>query len=95
MRDEAKAELEQDLGRRVRRLRLARNRPQAVLATQAGISLRALRNLESGTGSSVSTLLRVLTALECEAWLQALVPELATLPIGELSRVLTRQRARR
>lgn len=95
MGDEAESGLEADLGRRLRRLRLARNRPQAVLAAQAGISLRALRNLESGTGSSVSTLLRVLTALECEAWLQALISELATLTIGELSRVLTRQRARR
>lgn len=94
MLDEAIADLEADLGRRVRSLRLARNRPQAVLAAEAGISLRALRNLEAGAGSSVSTLLRVVTALESEALLHAVGPCWTTPSIGELSRVLVRRRAR-
>ena len=57
-------ELQITLGERVRRLRLARNADQRAAASKAGISERALRNLEAGRGSTVETLLRTLKALD-------------------------------
>ena len=59
-------ELQADLGERVRRLRLSRNIDQRTTADKAGISEKALRNLESGHGSTVETLVRTLEALEYE-----------------------------
>jgi transcriptional regulator with XRE-family HTH domain len=57
-------ELQVALGARVRRLRLARNIDQRATADKAGISEKALRNLEAGRGSTVETLLRTLKALD-------------------------------
>ena len=57
-------ELQQQLGERLKRLRLNRNLDQRTTAEKAGISEKALRNLEAGRGSTVATLLRVLKALD-------------------------------
>ena len=57
-------ELQIELGQRVQRLRLSRNLDQRATADKAGISLRALGNLEAGRGSTVETLLRTLKALD-------------------------------
>lgn len=43
-------EMEVDLGARLKALRLSRNIDQATLAERAGISVRALRKLETGDG---------------------------------------------
>ncbi len=63
------AELERLLGRRVKQWRLLSNVSQARLAAQAGVSLRALRRLETGAGSTVATLLQVIQALGQEKYL--------------------------
>ena len=55
---QAPNELQSTLGERLKRLRLNRNLDQRSTAEKAGISERALRNLESGQGSTVETLLR-------------------------------------
>ncbi|MGA9978450.1 MAG: XRE family transcriptional regulator, partial [Candidatus Sulfotelmatobacter sp.] len=57
-------ELQVALGERIRRLRLSRNTDQRTTAGKAGISEKALRNLEGGRGSTVETLLRTLKALD-------------------------------
>ena len=57
-------ELQILLGERLRRLRLNRNLDQLTTAEKAGVSEKALRNLEAGRGSTVETLLRVLKALD-------------------------------
>lgn len=57
-------EIQVELGSRLRRLRLDRNLDQISTAEKAGISEKALRNLESGHGSTVETLVRVLKALD-------------------------------
>lgn len=49
-------EMEAELGERLRTLRLFRNLEQKTLAELAGVSVRALRDLESGRGSRVKTL---------------------------------------
>jgi transcriptional regulator with XRE-family HTH domain len=53
------SQLQCELGTRLRSLRLAHNFDQRTTAEKAGVSERALRNLESGRGSTVETLVRV------------------------------------
>lgn len=54
---------EDQLGRLVRAERLRRGLDQRDLAETSGVSLSALRRLEAGNGSTVRTLLSVVTAL--------------------------------
>ena len=67
-------EMEQDLGEKLKRMRLNKNLDQRTLAERAGVSVRALRNLEGGLGSTVQTLLRIVRALGRESWLQTVAP---------------------
>ena len=61
--------LEELLGRNVRQARIHEQLTQAEVATRANVSLGALRHLESGSGATVSTLVKVLRALGQEEWL--------------------------
>ena len=56
-------EILQTLGQRVRAQRLAQELPQHELAQMAGLSLGALRKLESSGQSSLETLVRAVQAL--------------------------------
>lgn len=56
-------EILQTLGRRIRAQRLAQGLTQSELAQMAGLSLGALRKLESTGQSSLETLIRVVQAL--------------------------------
>jgi transcriptional regulator with XRE-family HTH domain len=67
--------LEELLGRRVRQARIHEQLTQAEVATRANVSLGALRHLESGSGATVSTLVKVLRALGQEEWLTTLGSE--------------------
>ncbi|WP_199225938.1 MULTISPECIES: helix-turn-helix domain-containing protein [Chromobacterium] len=86
-------EMEAELGEKLRRLRLNKNIDQQTLAARAGISVRALRNLESGQGSSVNTLLRVLRTLGRESWLQTIAPVPTINPLTLTRAAKPRQRA--
>ena len=55
--------LAKELGRRIQAMRLAANWTQAALATKAGLSTPSLSHLEDGKGAQLSSLLRVLRAL--------------------------------
>ena len=88
-------ELQIALGERLRRLRLNRNLDQCTTAEKAGISEKALRNLESGRGSTVTTLLRVLKALEYLQGIDMLAPEISVNPLDLLRQPKAPQRARR
>ncbi len=67
-------ELERELGRRFRDLRVAKRLTQAELAEQANVSIGALQHLEGGSGSTTTTLAKVLRALGEERWIEALGP---------------------
>lgn len=67
-------EMEAELGERLRTLRFFRNLEQKTLAELAGVSVRALRDLESGRGSRVKTLVCVLCALGLQDWLNTIAP---------------------
>ena len=88
-------ELQTALGERLKRLRLNRNLDQRATAEKAGISERALRNLESGHGSTVETLLRVLKALDYLQGIDMLAPESSVNPLALLRQSKAPQRVRR
>jgi DNA-binding XRE family transcriptional regulator len=88
-------ELQIALGERVRRLRLARNTDQRATAGKAGISEKALRNLEAGRGSTVETLLRTLKALDALQGIEMLAPEVTVDPLALLHASKPPQRVRR
>lgn len=89
------SEWEQFLGEQVRKLRLDKNIEMATLAEQAGISMKALGNLENGNGTTLKTLVKVLQALDATDWLEALYKGIDIDPIQLLKSKHPRQRARR
>jgi transcriptional regulator with XRE-family HTH domain len=91
----APKELQQLLGERIKKLRLNRNLDQLTTAEKAGVSEKALRNLEAGRGSTVETLLRVLKALDYLQGLDLLVPEASINPLLLLRQSKTPRRVRR
>lgn len=61
-------ELEQELGNSIKQLRLLKNISRESLCAHAGVSLTALRNLETAGGSSVRTLILVARVLGKTDW---------------------------
>ena len=88
-------ELQVELGRRMRLLRLSRNLDQRTVAERAGIARAALQNLESGRGSSVQTFLRTLKALNYLEGIEILAPEPTINPLSLLQTKKPPQRVRR
>jgi transcriptional regulator with XRE-family HTH domain len=87
-------ELQGILGEQLQSLRIAKNLDQRTTAEKAGISERALRNLEAGRGSSVESLLRVLKALNSLEGIEMLAPKPSVNPIALLRRTEARRRVR-
>ena len=77
-------ELQAVFGKQLQELRIAKNLDQITTAEKAGISERALRNLEGGRGSSVETLVRVLKALDSLDGLRLLAPKPSVSPLAFL-----------
>ena len=88
-------EWEAEVGDQLRALRLRANLDQRTLAEQAGIGLTALKNLESGKGATVKTLIKMLRALDRVAWLATLAPAVSISPLQMLKAKPVRQRASR
>ncbi len=66
--------LEQQLGLALRRRRVAQGITREALAERANVSIGALRNLETGAGANVTTLVRAVHALGGDDWLTHLEP---------------------
>ena len=88
-------EWESDLGEQMRALRLRANLDQISLAERAGIGLTAVKNLESGKGATVKTLIKTLRALDRADWLTSLAPPVGISPLQMLKTKPARQRASR
>ncbi len=86
-------EIAEALGKRIRARRLLANVSQAALSDKAGISRRALVQLESGQGSTVHTLISTLKALGLEQQLSFLVPVPTVSPMAMLKAKRLRRRA--
>lgn len=89
MTDTAIAE---DIGKRLRDLRLGQNFSQEEIAQNSGISLKAVRNAEAGKSTLVTyiKILRVLNALD---HLETFIPPAGMSPL-ELARMAGRKRQR-
>lgn len=86
-------EWETELGQQVRLLRLRQNHDQRALAARAGVALNALKNLESGKGATLKTLIKILRALERADWIETLAPTVSVSPLQMLKSKPTRRRA--
>lgn len=72
------------LGEQVREQRMRAGLDQQTLARRASISVGAVKNLESGKGSSLTSLVKVIRALRREDWLQSLAPRITVSPMQML-----------
>ena len=88
-------EQEEQLGERLKLLRLNQNLNQMTLAERAGISVGALKNLESGSGSTLKTLIAVLRTLGRQEWLSTIAPVATINPLNMPRASQQRQRASR
>lgn len=95
MAEHTPEELEVTLGEQIRALRVNRNIDQKTMAERAGISLRALRNLESGAGTTLRTLVSVVRALGRQDWLRMVGPVASINPLMLSRTAQPRQRASR
>jgi len=62
---------------------------------RAGIALTAVKNLESGKGATLKTLIKTLRALDRADWLASLAPAVSISPLQMLKSKPARQRASR
>lgn len=88
-------EMEFELGSQLKALRLSKNLDQKLLAERAGVSVRALRNLEAGQGSTIKTMVCVLRALGRQEWLNTVAPVATINPLTLTRDAQPRQRASR
>ncbi|MGA2151140.1 MAG: helix-turn-helix transcriptional regulator [Geobacteraceae bacterium] len=88
-------ECEAELGQQLRELRLRQNIDQRRLAEQAGVALNVVKNLESGKGATLTSLVKVLRALGRTDWLNTLAPAVSISPLQMLKVKPVRQRASR
>ena len=73
-----------EIGHRIARYRLNRDKTQAALAQEAGVSHRTMARVEHGHSVQASSLIRILRALELVENLDTLIPEPAVSPIQQL-----------
>jgi transcriptional regulator with XRE-family HTH domain len=79
-------EWESRLGDQVRRARIAARLGMDGLAEAANVSTGALRNLEHGRGSTLTTLVKVARVLGRQDWLDGFAPEVTVSPMAMLAR---------
>lgn len=80
-----------ELGERIRDVRIAGAMTREDLAKKAGVSERTVARIESGTSVSFDNMIRVLYAINCSKNIDLLVPEQKILPedifVGKKKRV--------
>jgi transcriptional regulator with XRE-family HTH domain len=86
-------EWEAELGKQIRGLRLRQDLDQRRLAERAGIALNAVKNLETGKGATLRSLIQVLRVLNRTEWLGTLAPAVSISPVQMLKSKTPRQRA--
>jgi len=73
-----------ELGLRLAHLRVQRNLTQAHLAKQAGISKPTLERIEAGRDAQLSTMIRLLRALDLLDALHLVIPPISVSPMSKL-----------
>jgi len=75
-----------ELGRRLERHRLERNWTQAKLAADAGVGQATVQRAERGESVQMTSMIKLLRALELLGGLDAAIPKSIELPIAQLER---------
>jgi len=75
-------QIEKELGIRLKRFRLDRNLSQAVIATRSGLARRTITAIENGEGSTLSTLIALLRALNALDTLEGFLPDPGVSPMA-------------
>ncbi len=88
-------ELQQDIGNKLRKLRLKRNMPRQVLADEAGISIGSVVQAEAGKDIRLSTLLSILRVLGGLDRAVNLIPSITLSPLEIIDHGKERLKARR
>ena len=83
-----------ELGRRLERHRLERNWTQAELAAEAGIGQATVQRAERGESVQMTSMIKLLRALEVLGGLDVAIPESIDLPIARLEREQRKRRRR-
>ena len=86
-------ELELMLGENLKTVRLQKNLDRKTLCERAGVSMNALKHLESGQGATVKTLIRIIRALGRQDWLTSIAPQVSINPLHMVRNKTLRQRA--
>ena len=81
------------LGQNLRDIRLRQNIDQRQLAERSAVALNVIKNLEGGKGTTVTSFIKVLRALDRDAWLDTLAPQVSISPMQILKQKPTRKRA--
>lgn len=84
-----------ELGRRLERHRLERNWTQARMAVEAGVGQATVQRAERGQSVQMTSMIKLLRALDLLAGLDAVIPESIVLPIAQLEREQRKTRRRR
>ena len=87
-------ELERALGAHIRDLRMSQRLTQAELAERANVSVGALKHLETGSGATTTTLVKLLRALGQERWIDTLGPSRSSFNPLELLEAREQQRGK-
>ncbi len=88
-------EWEAEIGTQLRSLRIRQELDQQRLASMAGVALNVVKNLEGGKGATLSSLIKILRALNHTDWLKGLAPTVSISPLQMLKTTQPRQRAAR
>ena len=88
------SEIQAELGKRLKRLRIRHGLTQSDLASQANLSRQAIVDLENSGTSSVRTLVSVLHALGETGSLNLIAPEQGFSPIAAMRGMREPQRVR-
>jgi putative transcriptional regulator len=83
-----------ELGTRLERHRLERNWTQAALAAEAGIGQATVQRAERGQSVQMTSMIKLLRALELLGGLDVAIPESIDLPIAQLEREQRKRRRR-
>lgn len=75
---------EQQLGAQFRAARIQAELDQATLAKRANVSEGAVKALETGKGSTLKTMIKILRALNRTDWLAAFAPAVSVSPLQAL-----------
>ena len=70
------------IGVALREHRLAMNLPQSVVAARSGVSLTAVKHLESGAGATLGTFVQICRTLNQDGWIAAIEPNDTVSPIA-------------